>query len=193
MDYELSIAKRIADELLDRLRPACFQIEIAGSIRRRSPWVHDIELVAEPWLEIGLATDLFGDAATHYHSRLDDALADLQEELILRSFPGAKHGDRFKQFAIAPTGIKLDLFIVRPPAQWGAIMAIRTGPAHYSHWLVTPRRQGGAMPGHLRQRDGAIWDGDTLLPTPTEGDYFAALGINPIPDPWDRHPAWRRS
>jgi DNA polymerase/3'-5' exonuclease PolX len=189
MDYELSIAKRIADELLDRLRSACVQIEIAGSIRRRSRWVHDIEIVAEPWTEI--VPNLLGDAI-HYHSRLDDALADLQDEMILRSFPGAKHGERMQQFAVAPTGIKLDLFIVRPPAQWGSLLAIRTGPAHYSHWLVTPRRQGGAMPSYLKQRDGGLYEGDTLIPTPTEASYFGELGIDPVPDPWDRAPAWRR-
>lgn len=191
MDYELSIAKRIADELVERLRSACVQIEIAGSIRRRSPWVHDVEIVAQPWMYIGPVTDLFGDANVYY-SRLDDALASLQDELVLRHFPGAKHGDRLKQFAIAPTGIKLDLFIVRPPAQWGSLLAIRTGPAHYSHWLVTPRRQGGAMPSYLRQRDGALWDGDELIPTPTEASYFAALEIDTVPDPWDRHPTWSR-
>lgn len=189
MDYELSIAKRIADELVERLRSACVQIEIAGSIRRRSPWVHDIEIVAEPLLEP--VPDLLG-YDVRYYSLLDDVLADLQEELILRSFPGAKQGDRFKQFAIAPTGIKLDLFIVRPPAQWGSLFAIRTGPAHYSHWLVTSRRQGGAMPSYLRQRDGALWDGDEIVPTPTEASYFAALEIDTVPDPWDRHPSWKK-
>lgn len=188
MDYELSIAKRIADELVDQLRSSCVQIEIAGSIRRRSPWVHDIEIVAEPWVE--LRPNLFGETLLPY-SRLDDALDDLQDELVLRSFPGAKHGDRFKQFAVAPLGIKLDLFVVRPPAQWGSILAIRTGPAHYAHWLVTPRKSGGAMPSYLRQRDGAIWDGDQLIPTPTEGSYFATLGIDPVPAPWERHPSWK--
>lgn len=189
MDYELSIAKRIADELVERLRPGCVQIEIAGSIRRRSSWVHDIEIVAEPWLEV--LPNLLGETV-HYHSRLDDALADLQDEQILRSFPGAKNGERMKQFAIAPLGIKLDLFIVRPPAQWGSILAIRTGPAHYSHWLVTPRRQGGAMPSYLAQRDGALWDGDELIPTPTEAAFFAALEFDKVPPPTERAPQWRR-
>ena len=189
MDYELSIAKRIADELVERLRSACVQIEIAGSIRRRSPWVHDIEIVAEPWWE--MVPNLLGEAGT-FRSRLDDVLADLQEEHVLRGFPNAKAGDRFKQFAIAPTGIKLDLFIVRPPAQWGSLLAIRTGPAHYSHWLVTPRRQGGAMPSYLAQRDGALWDGDELIPTPTEAAFFAALEFDKVPPPTERAPQWRR-
>lgn len=192
MDYELSIAKSIADELVERLRRGCVQIEVAGSIRRRSKWVHDIEIVAEPWMEIGLATDLLGEATATYHSRLDDVLADLHEEQVLRAFPGAKHGERFRQFAVAPLGIKVDLFVVRPPAQWGSILAIRTGPAHYSHWLVTPKRQGGAMPSYLRQRDGGLYDGDELILTPTETDFFRALGIEPAPAPWERQPAWRR-
>ena len=139
MDYELSIAKRIAEELVERLRPGCVQIEIAGSIRRRSPWVHDIEIVAEPWWE--KVPNLLGEAIT-YRSGLDDVLAELQELQALRSFPGSKHGERMKQFAVAPLGIKVDLFIVRPPAQWGSLLAIRTGPAHYSHWLVTQAQPG---------------------------------------------------
>lgn len=192
MDYELSIAKKVADELVERLRSSCVQIEVAGSIRRRCRWVHDIEIVAEPWLEIGLATDLFGEANAFYHSRLDDALADLQDEQVLRSFPGARHGERFKQFAVAPLGIKMDLFVVRPPAQWGSLLAIRTGPAHYSHWLVTPRRQGGALPSNLRHKDGGIYDGDELIPTSSEDEFFRVLGIEPAPKPWERQPAWNR-
>lgn len=189
MDYELAVAKKVADELVERLRRSCAQIEVAGSIRRRAARVHDVEIVAKPWLE-GVP-DLLGDAL-HYRSRLDDALAELQEKQMLRTFPGAKHGERFKQFVILPTGIKLDLFVVRAPAQWGSTLAIRTGPAHYSHWLVTPRRQGGAMPSHLRHRDGGVYDGQDLVPTPTEEEFFAVLEIEPVPEPWERAPRWRR-
>lgn len=189
MDYELSIAKKIADELVERLRSSCMQIEVAGSIRRRSKWVHDIEIVAEPWLEV--LGNLLGDVIS-YHSRLDDALADLQEEQILRTFPGSKHGERFKQFAVAPLGIKVDLFVVRPPAQWGSLLAIRTGPAHFSHWLVTPKRQGGALPSNLRHKDGGIYDGDELIPTSSEDEFFRVLGIEPAPKPWERQPAWNK-
>lgn len=189
MDYELTIAKKLADHLVERLQSSCVQIAVAGSIRRRSKWVHDIEIVAEPWLEV--VPNLLGNAI-HYHSLLDDALAVLREEQILRSFPGSKHGERMKQFAVAPLGIKVDLFIVRKPAQWGSIFTIRTGPAHYSHWLVTPRRQGGAMPSHLRYRDGGIYDGDDLIATPTEDRFFRVLGIEPTPRPWERLPAWNK-
>jgi hypothetical protein len=42
--------------------------------------------------------------------------------------------------------IAIDLFIVLPPAQFGAFFAIRTGTAEFSQWLVTPREKGGAIP-----------------------------------------------
>ena len=190
MDYELLKAKKTADYLVQRMRPACYKIEIAGSIRRRKPVVHDIEIVVEPFVDA--LPNLLGDAAV-YHSRLDDVLADLLEEGVLHWFAGAKVGERMKQFhALEANGIKVDLFVVRPPAQWGSIFAIRTGPAHYSHWLVTPRRQGGAMPSHLVQRDGGLYEDDRLIETPSEESFFQALQIWPAPEPWERTPQWRR-
>jgi DNA polymerase/3'-5' exonuclease PolX len=43
---ELIKARRIAEELVKILRPACSRVEIAGSIRREKSEVKDIELVA---------------------------------------------------------------------------------------------------------------------------------------------------
>lgn len=190
MDHELFKAKKIAEYLVQRMQPACYKIEIAGSIRRRKSLVHDIEIVAEPYVDA--LPNLFGDA-TAYHSRLDDVLADLLEEGVIHDFPGAKNGQRLKQFhALDANGIKVDLFIVRPPAQWGSIFTIRTGPAHYSHWLVSARRQGGAMPSYMQHRDGGLYEGDRLIETPSEDSFFEALGIWPVPKPWEREPQWRR-
>lgn len=41
-------AKKIADDVLEQIRPHCFRAEIAGSIRRLKPEVKDIEIVAIP-------------------------------------------------------------------------------------------------------------------------------------------------
>lgn len=189
MDYDLLKAKKTADYLVQRMAPACYKLEIAGSIRRRKPLVHDIEIVAEPYVDP--VANLFGEPG-HYRSRLDDLLAGLLEEGVLHWFPFAKNGERLKQFhALDPNGIKVDLFIVRPPAQWGSIFTIRTGPAHYSHWLVTPRQRGGAMPSYLVHKDGGLYDGNQLIETPTEETFFETLGIWPVPHPWDRTPQWR--
>ncbi len=49
---ELAQAQKIAAEVVKRLSPYCKKIEVAGSIRRRKPWVKDIDLVlvpSDPW------------------------------------------------------------------------------------------------------------------------------------------------
>lgn len=33
------------------------------------------------------------------------------------------------------------------------------------------------MPAHLVMRDGALWNGSTLVPTPEEEDVYRALGL----------------
>jgi DNA polymerase/3'-5' exonuclease PolX len=47
----------IARAVVERLRPACQRIEIAGSLRRHRPMVGDIEICAIPIMP----TDLFGE------------------------------------------------------------------------------------------------------------------------------------
>ena len=73
----------------------------------------------------------------------------------------------------------LDLFVVKPPATWGVIMLLRTGPADYSHRFVKLRMDGGAMPFGWRVADGQLWRGSTPLSTPEEADVYAALDL-----PW---------
>lgn len=184
MKYELAI--RIARELAAELGPVCEQVEIAGGLRRGKADPHDIELVARPRLEP--VTDLFGHRLEDY-SLLDERLGELVEAGRLEP---VKDGPRFKQFRVTPEGIVLDLFVVLPPAQWGYIMAIRTGPAHFSQWLVTRRNKNGALPSHLSAHNGALWEGDRqqrVIETPTEADFFSVLGI-PMPPPAERTPRW---
>lgn len=177
----------LARDLANDLAPYCERIEIAGGLRRRKPDVHDLELVAVPRL-IPQA-DMLGHVYAE-HNLLDEQLIYLVENGRLA--PSTKNGPRYKQFTVPPTGIALDLFIVLPPAQWGVIYTIRTGPAHFSHWLVTHQLHGGALPNHLRVRDGAVWSiyGNTPYDTPTEGRFFELLGL-PWIDPVDRS-TWRR-
>lgn len=188
MDYQYTDAYRIAADLAARLEPACEKLDIAGSLRRRKPHVHDIEIICQPRLEH--ITDLFGNHLDDYTPDLDAILHQLTEDGLLEPLKGAQ---RYRQFTVRPLGIKLDLFCVLPPAQYGYLYAIRTGPAHYSHWLVTKRQSGGALPSDLTARDGAIWDlAGNIVETPDEETFFALLGIDPVPDPTDRQPAWRK-
>jgi DNA polymerase/3'-5' exonuclease PolX len=125
-------------------------------------------------------------------------------EMILASharqhdFEILKNGPRMKQLAL-PEGIHIDLFIVRPPAQWGVIYLIRTGPADFSKWMVTQKSKGGGLPDGCFLRDGCVWQhGDgktwppsTIVETPEESDYFTLCGMEWI-EPSKRQPMWRK-
>jgi len=102
-----------------------------------------------------------------------------------------KNGPRYKQIAL-PDGINLDLFLVLQPAQqWGVLFAIRTGPADFSKWLVTPRKDGGALPSYCCVQDGVVRNGDTIMPMPEESDFFDFLGLGWI-EPGQRQAGWSR-
>jgi DNA polymerase/3'-5' exonuclease PolX len=144
----LALAERIAAEARAQLAPTRRRIEIAGSIRRRRRDVGDIELVALPIME-PTQRDLFGAVVGER-----DLLHDLCERLLAEGLLSHRldtngrsaFGPWFKRVVyhgVAGT-LPLDLFAVVPPAQFGAPLAVRTGPAGCSHRLVTPRLHGGA-------------------------------------------------
>jgi DNA polymerase/3'-5' exonuclease PolX len=107
-------AKEIAEAVLEKLKPHCERIEIAGSIRRKKANPNDIEIVAIPkpydvdFFELGIATIVN------------------QWEKVRGELP-CKYTQR-----ILPEGIKLDLFFATVD-NWGLIYAIRTGSAEFSH------------------------------------------------------------
>lgn len=177
----LEVAALYAERLLEGLAPACERIEIAGSIRRQAADVGDVELVAIPR---GIPCDLFGEALEE-PSELDRLVDELLEAGRLQprlTLAGSRRmGLRFKALASSGGELGVDLFIVRPPAQWGAIFAIRTGPAGYSRELVTAARRRG-----LRCIEGRLLDLEgNELATPEERDFFDAVGV-PYAEPWNR-------
>lgn len=169
MALPIEDAQRLADDLVCRLGPACEQILIAGSIRRRQALVGDVELVALPRYHV--TCDMFG-FETSRESALDGALAALGVGL-------AVHGQRQKRFFWR--GFQVDLFIPASPERWGMIATIRTGSADFSRWLVTPKSGGGAMPNNMRCQDGLIWCGATALDSDSEDKVFRVLELDWIP------------
>ena len=123
-----STIKPVADELIAAFADACESVFVAGSVRRGRENVKDLEIVARPKLYQQI--DLFGKPFGVTYSELDQVINRLVNERVLSTDLG-KNGPRYKVFglnALLPTVVKLDLFIVRPPAQFGALLAIRTGP-----------------------------------------------------------------
>ncbi len=173
---EYSKALLIAQTLVGRFESACERIEIAGSLRRQRPEVHDIDICLVP--RRIQRTDLFGQPNGEI-SLLDERLGGIGEFKL--------NGPRHKHVWLPDHEIHVELWIVLPPAQWGVILAIRTGPADFSKWLVMARQHGGAMPSYLKCQDGVIWNGKTPIAAPEEPDFFQLLEL-PWMEPKNRKP-----
>jgi hypothetical protein len=191
-------ARAAAEYLLEQLRPHCERIEIAGSIRRQKDFVKDIEIVAigargtEP-----VPGSLFEEReCDRLASWLDAIVAAGRHHAIIRpkvhAGRTAPWGPKYKKLWVTHQDVTfpVDLFLATRD-NWGPLMVIRTGPAEFSHRLVTPQEQGGAMPRGMRQHEGRLQqrvavlddDGDPTLEdgwepveTPDEETYFACLG-----------------
>ncbi len=161
-------ALEVARHLTEDLRPVVIRSKVAGSLRRRKEEVGDIELVVEP--QLGVA-DLFGRRAPD----LEMIRGVVEQWGNLR-----KAGDRMIQVTnvYGREGLTVDLFLVHPPAQWGSILAIRTGPSDLSRLAVTLMRDRG-----FRHRAGFAVDVATSepVPTPTEDGFFQLVGLPCLP------------
>ena len=194
----LCTAATLYHELEDLLFPACEKITVAGSVRRhytkrmREDFarliVNDVEIVCQPKM-VRDGRNLFGEC-----SALDGVLAELRSKGVLAGDPDRKaDGERYKRLVYRGLAL-VDLFIVNRPAQWGAILAIRTGAVEFSKLLVERRQVGGAMPHGFRMHCGGLCyepehkgqprDECTAacrVVTPTEESFFKALGL-PVPE-----------
>jgi DNA polymerase/3'-5' exonuclease PolX len=193
MDYVLALP--LAERVVDLLQPGCKRIQIAGSIRRQKDDPHDIEIVAIP--DPRSPRPLFGNPA--YATILEALLASLargdEEDMLIHL---SMNGPKFKQFAISHDGgqhwlIKVDLFLVTPPADWGVLYLLRTGPAEFSHWIVTEQWRGGGMPKGYHMEDGRILSSaNEYMPCPEEIDFLRFCHLAWI-EPSKRRPMWQRS
>lgn len=185
-------ASRAASALVGALEAGCERIEIAGSLRRRKPEVRDIEVVAIARLEDRPGEDLWATKTTH--DVLEERIAEFLASGFLEVRQVENHridgrvelqtklGPAFK--ALVFRGIPVDLFIVRRPATWGCIFALRTGPGDWNTRLVMDCKAIGRRVegGQVTRWDGTRW---VAVPTPEEADFFAALG-QPWVSPADR-------
>ena len=160
-------AKRLADQLLAELSPVCERIEIAGGVRRQKPECHDIELVAVPKTEP--MKDIFGEVVGRRNL--------LNEFIESQGYFCDKNGDRYKRIVYTEE-LNCDLFIVLPPAQFGVIFTIRTGPWEFSKHIVTPRKFGGFLPSDCNVKDGAVHDAyGRIIPMFEEIDFLNFIGL----------------
>lgn len=171
----LSKASEIAGEIVGVLKAYCDRIEVAGSIRRKKPDVGDIELVIKPKMILNPQSVLIGEPTMKDFT--EAGIKDAMTLGYLAIHPkDKKMGSKYKKMWSPKGEVQVDIFIVRPPATWGVIYAIRTGPADFNKRIVTECQSKG-----IRVREGTVekyidglW---RRVPTPEEQDFFFALGL----------------
>lgn len=177
--YGLQSAAEKANELFERLKPACDAMSVAGSIRRRAATVKDIELVVVPLPARGAtlfdATATIGDPFEQPKNRVDL----LVERLIAEGFVAwddelKRRGRRYKRLRFGT--LPVDLFIVERDS-FGLQLALRTGPAEFSKRLVTQQWKEGWLPDDMRVQDGRLYRAGQRVAVPTEAAFFNAIEL----------------
>lgn len=156
----------IAREAGERLKPTVARIKAVGSLRRRRESVGDLEFLAEPIMD----KDLFDANPTPILDPVRKVMHELGD--------WEKGGDRMMKVSnlLGHVGLDLDLFLVHPPAEWGSLMAIRTGPADLGVQCMIRFRKKGLL--HVA---GHVTKAGKVIPTPTEEDFFELAGVDCVP------------
>ncbi len=157
----------LAEHASQHLSRHVVRLKAVGSVRRRRDFVGDLEFLVEPRM---IDADLFGTKAPDVEP-LKAALLQLgtwvkggTRQMVITDFNGRE-------------GLKLELYLCHPPAQWGSLLAIRTGPWELSREAVSKMRALGR-----RHVDGHVLNaGGETTPTPTEEAFFAAAGLPCLP------------
>lgn len=168
----LAAAEREASSFRAMFLDYCQRWEIAGSVRRQTETVGDIEHVAIP--AFGPATPdgaMFPDPnANLLLHAMDRAVADGKIAKAIYSDGHTRWGEKYRGAILR--GVRHEVFLAEPD-NWGAILTIRTGPAEFSKRLVTQLLDGR----RLRQQGGFVrYEDGTIYPCRDEEAFFHVCG-----------------
>ncbi|MBA7564955.1 hypothetical protein ES708_06624 [subsurface metagenome] len=153
----LERAQKVADVVVRRLIPYCQRIEIAGSIRRRIPWVNDVDLVLIPH-------DLW-----NFHGELIK-LGQLKMS-----------GKKIMRVMVGST--QVDIYVA-DEGTWATLLLIRTGSKESNIRLCSRAKD---MGWHLAASgDGLFNEKGERIAGDTEISIYNALGL-PYQEPWERN------
>jgi len=147
---ELKRAQEIANEVIKHLAPYCQEIVVAGSIRRRKEFIHDIDLVlipSDPW-------------------NLEHEIGGL----------GIRHasGDKLKRIKLYDSGVQVDLYFASDET-WATLLLIRTGSKDNNIRLATLAKKKG---WHLAASGDGLFDENLKrIAGDSEESIYAALDL----------------
>ncbi len=144
----LERAEGIAKAVVKLLKPYCQKIEVAGSIRRRKPWVNDIDLVlvpSDPW--------------------------NLQHEI--RGL-GQVRMSGMKIMRVMVGSTQVDIYVASEET-WATLLLIRTGSAENNIRLASLAKK---RRWHLHANgDGLFNENGQRIAGDSEESIYGALGL----------------
>lgn len=131
--FDLAAARRVADAIAADLADVVERIEVAGSIRRNVPKVHDIDIVVIPKVVMG---GLFGDQRTY---PLHDRLRDREREGRIADL---SIGPKITKFVAVKSQIPVEVYVADEDS-WTTILFVRTGSANHNIRMMNAAREQG--------------------------------------------------
>ena len=170
-ELALKEAEKLANQVKSAVSAHCDQIEIAGSIRRQKPLVHDIDLVAV--------------------AKSDTEWKKISEELKrMKAKQNCSGSSIIKAYLPLQNGLFQVDFYRAKPSTFGIHLLIRTGSAEHNMWLAAYAISKGMR---LKYSQGLIKD-DTAIAGKTEKEVFDALSLAyPLPSEREiveKRPLW---
>ena len=170
-ELALKEAEKLANQIKSAVSAHCDQIEIAGSIRRQKPFVHDIDLVAV--------------------AKSDTEWKKISEELKrMKAKQNCSGSSIIKAYLPLQNGLFQVDFYRAKPSTFGIHLLIRTGSAEHNMWLAGYAISKGMR---LKYSQGLIKDG-TAIAGKTEKEVFNALSLAyPLPSEREiveKRPLW---
>ena len=158
---KLQEAKTIAQTVKKVLTPYCDRIEIAGSIRREKPIVHDIDIVLIEKPESAL----------------------IIPSILTTIGTVIQNGSHIKGVRYGDADINIDIYLATP-ASWSTLLLIRTGSKENNIRLATiAKRKGWQLKAN---GDGLFNNHGDRIVGDTEQSIYQVLDI-PYQEPHDRH------
>jgi DNA polymerase/3'-5' exonuclease PolX len=153
-ELNLSKAENIANQIKTAICSHCDRLEVAGSIRRKKPVVHDIDFVAV--------------------AKNDAEWKRINEELkCLKAKPGCAGDSIIKAYLPCQDVLfQVDLYRAKP-STFGVHLLIRTGSAEHNMWLAAYAILKGMR---LKYSEGLIKENSVIAGEDEKG-VFAALGL----------------
>jgi len=157
--------------VVSSIRGLVRRVEVAGSLRRRRPLVHDVDIVLIP-VEGRIGETGFMSAMPVFPTVIAMRLRDkLGAELL-------KKGEKLLQMQIR--GVQVDLYCSNP-RQWGVHMLRWTGSRRHNIELC---KRAQVLGLRLAVSEGLMC-GDEVVASWSEVEIFEALQL-PFREPWER-------